>query len=252
MFVVETSETCNNVHDSQTAVDEVHPQQTEDGAPERPPFIDIVPVTAVEPADADAEIADISARMDLGVPAISVQVASPMAVGPGEEEEQEGGLCSAMEKYAHAWTGNFDIEDAEDNGDDGKKCAVNGRTQQYPEDADNEDDAEDDRPLSPTDYTLEDESDVTQLDGQDVVYHPMLLDCRAPSPSEFSLLTESAEENELHRLTQTAVTDDVFAIPDPSPSSAEINMYLAMQYDQLERQHHADTASNLGTKAFNM
>ena len=217
---------------------------------QRPPFIDIVPHAADgDAADADEEVAIITAaRMsqntDLGVPAISVQIASPMAASPPEEE---GGLCSAMEKYAHAWTGNFDFEeDGDDTGadtEDGKKPDMSYQ-QGRQEDADNgEVSDEDDRPLSPTDYTLEDESDMNRADTPEV-YHPTLLECRAPSPSEFSLLTESAEENELHRITHNAVPDDVFAIPDPSPSSTEMNMYLAMQYEQFSCSHHPDSTND--------
>ena len=210
---------------------------TKDTAPERPPCIEIVPDLAVGATDADEEVSLICARkpqLDLGVPVISVQIASPVVMSP---TEKEGTLCSAMEKYAHAWTGNFDIEDedgqqnTEIDADDSKTSGVSCPQGHQDVDIDDMCD-EEDRPLSPTDYTLEDESDINQVDGQDA-YHPMLLDCRAPSLSEFSLLTESAEENELHRLTQTAIPDDVFAIPDPSPSSAEMNIYLAMHYDQF-------------------
>ena len=232
MIVGNSNETCNNVQEAESKGDKDQPQHVHDAKPKRPPSIEIAPNAAVDVVDTDAEVADISARMDLDLPMISVQVASPMVMSPGEEE---GGLCSAMEKYANAWTGNFYIDETDV---DGKKSDVTPSYHERQEDADDADLSDgDDRPLSPTDYTLEDESDVNQD-----TYQPMLLDCRPPSPSEFSLLTESAEENELHRLTHNAIPDDVFAIPDPSPSSAEMNMYLAMQYDQFACGHHPDSA----------
>jgi len=243
VIVGNSSETCNNIQNAQSRSDEVQPQHK----PKRPPSIEIAPDATVGATDADAEVADISSRMDMDLPMISVQVASPMVISPGEEE---GGLCSAMEKYANAWTGNFNIDETDVDADDGKKSDVTPSQHESQKDVDDADLSEaDDRPLSPTDYTLEDESDVNQLDTQDA-YQPMLLDCRAPSPSEFSLLTESAEENELHRLTHNAIPDDVFAIPDPSPSSAEMNMYLAMQYDHFACGHHPDGAG--GTNIYHI
>ena len=239
------SETCNNVQDAQSNSEEDQRQSVKDAKPKRPPCIEIIPDAPAGGTDADAEVADISSRMDLDLPMISVQVASPMVTSPGEEE---GRLCSAMEKYANAWTGKFDIDETEHvDADDVKKSDGGSARHGRRDDVDEADLSDaDDRPLSPTDYTLEDESDVNQLDGQDA-YRPVLSECRAPSPSEFSLLTESAEENELHRLTHNAVPDDVFAIPDPSPSSAEMNMYLAMQYDQFACGHYPDSTGNSGT-----
>lgn len=236
MVVGNGTEPCNSVQDAQS--DEDQPQNRKDAKPKRPPSIELVPDATAAAVDTNAEVADISVRMDLDLPMISVQVASPMVMSPGEEE---GGLYSAMEKYANAWTGKFDIDETDA---DANKSDVSSSGRGRQEDVDDADVSDvDDRPLSPTDYTLEDEFDVNQLDTHD----PVLLDGRAPSPSEFSLLTESAEENELHRLTQNAVPDDVFAIPDPSPSSAEMNAYLAMQYDQFACSHHPDSASNSGT-----
>jgi len=235
--------TCNNIQDVQSNIEKDHTQNTKDATPQRPPCIEIVTDASVGAVNVDDEVSVISGRMDLEMPVISVQIASPVVTSP---TEKEGTLCSAMEKYAHAWTGNFDFEEADGNGeidaDDGKKSGVIYQQGHQYMDVDDACDAED-RPLSPTDYTLEDESESNQVDSQDV-YYPMMLDCRAPSPSEFSLLTESAEENDLRRLTHNAIPDDVFAIPDPSPSSAEVNMYLAMHYDQVARSHHADTANS--------
>ena len=233
------SETCNSVQDAPNNIDKDQPHSRENAKRHRPPCIEIVPDEAA--VDADAEVADISSRMDLDLPMISVQIASPMVMSPGAEDEESGGLCSAMEKYANAWTGKFDIDETAADAGDGHKDDDEGDVGMSED--------EDDRPLSPTDYTLEDESDVNQLDSHvdGGAYQPMMLDCRAPSPSEFSLLTESAEENELHRLTHNAIPDDVFAIPDPSPSSAEMNIYLAMQYDQFAcGGHQPDAAGNSG------
>jgi len=244
------TETYNSVQEAQSTsnIDEVQLQSTKYSSLERHPFIEVVPDATVDDVDEDEEVSVISARVpqldlgDLGVPVISVQIASPVVMSPTEKEE--GTLCSAMEKYAHAWTGNFDVEDTSQQSDYETEVAADVSGQQGCQDVDNADmgDAED-RPLSPTDYTLEDESDMIQPDAEDA-FHPILLDCRAPSPSEFSLLTESAEENELHRLTHAAVPDDVFAIPDPSPSSTEMNMYLAMQYDQFACSHHPDSTND--------
>jgi len=226
--------TCNT--DAQSNVDEEHLDSVKDASLKRPPCIKIVPDAAAGAMDADEEVSLISSRvpqLDLGMPVISVQVASPVPMSP---RENEGTLCSAMEKFTNAWTGNFDIEDkvgeqnVEVDASDGKNYDV--ICQLDHQDVDVADMYDEDRPLSPTDYTLQDESDINQLDAQDA-YHPMLLDCRVPSPSEFSLLTESAEENELHRLTHAPIPDDLFAIPDPSPSSAEMNIYMAMHYDQI-------------------
>lgn len=237
-----SNQTSHGTQDAQSSDDKGEVQSTKDAVAERPHVIEIVPVSATDALDVDAEVAAMSARMDLDLPMISVQIASPMVTSP----DKEGDLCLAMEKYANAWTGKFDIDETAVDADDAEKPPGVGNELGRPEAADNAElvDVED-RPLSPTDYTLEDaESDVNQLEIQDT-YHPVLLDCRAPSPSEFSLLTESAEENELHRLTQNA---DVFAIPDPSPSSTEMNMYLAMQYDQLAcMRHSADITGNSGT-----
>jgi len=242
-----SGETCNDVQDAHSDVDEVQPHSTKDTAPERPPYIEIVPDATVGAMDADEEVSVISARMsqlDLGLPMISVQIASPVAMSP---TEKEGTLCSAMEKYANAWTGNFDIDEACDQAGRNSEIDADGNKKSDVSCEQGHQDVEmcdvEDRPLSPTDYTLEDESDLNQSDARDA-YHPMLLGCRAPSPSEFSLMTESAEENELHRLTYTAVPDDVFAIPDPSPSSAEMNMYLAMQYDQFACSRHPDDTNH--------
>jgi len=240
--------TCNNAQEAQSNSDKDRPQSVISAAP----CIEIVPDATVDAMDADEEVSVISARMpqldlDLPLPMISVQIASPVVMSPSEKE---GALCSAMEKYANAWTGNFDIEEdrqhangnTEIDADYGTKYGMNCQQGHQLVDIVDMYDAED-RPLSPTDYTLEDESDMNQMDAQDG-YHSMLLDCRAPSPSEFSLLTESAEENELHRLTHTAIPDDVFAIPDPSPSSAEMNMYLAMQYDHFARSRDPDSTDS--------
>jgi len=241
------AETCNSVQEAWSINNTVEdqPQSTKDAAFERHPCIEIVPDATEGGMDADEEVSFISARvsqLELDLPMISVQIASPVVMSPSEKE---GTLCSAMEKYANAWTGNFDIEEQT-----GCKTVVNGGRktdaicQQERSNVDSADvGTEEDRPLSPTDYTLEDESDMIQADAEDA-FHPMLLDCRVPSPSEFSLLTESAEENELNRLTHTAIPDDVFAIPDPSPSSAEMNMYLAMQYDQFACSHHTDSTND--------
>jgi len=231
-------------------VEENQSESTKDATLERHHFIEIIPDATVGDTDADEEVSDISARaspldLDLSVPMISVQIASPVPMSPSEKE---GTLCSAMEKYANAWTGNFDIDDVCQQPESVGETEVNvdKKSDAGCEDVDNSDmgDAED-RPLSPTDYTLEDESDMIQPDAEDS-FHPMLLDCRAPSPSEFSLLTESTEENDLQRLTHTGVCipDDVFAIPDPSPSSAEMNMYLAMQYDQFACSQHPDSTND--------
>jgi len=253
VVVGNSCKTCNDVQDTQSNVDENQPQSTKEATAERPPFIEIVPDTTLDATDADEEVSAISARMsqlDLDLPMISVQIASPVVMSP---TEKEGTLCSAMEKYANAWTGNFDIEDGDQqvdgnteiDADDDKKSGVSSQHGHQDVDVSDMCDEEEDRPLSPTDYTLEDESETNQVDIQDN-YHPVRLDgCQAPSPSEFSLLTESAEENELHRLTYNAVPDDVFAIPDPSPSSAEMNIYLAMQYDQLACSHLDDTNSSV-------
>jgi len=217
-------------------IDEDPPRST---MKEHQPLIEVVAdAAAVGDADADEEVSVISARvpqqLDLGLPMISVQIASPVVLSPSEKEE--GVLCSAMEKYTNAWTGNFDVADDSqpiDSVDDAEKFDVSGRVVDMGD--------ADDRPLSPTDYTLEDESDMIQ---SDYAFRPILqLDCRAPSPSEFSLLTESAEENDLQRLTHAAVPDDLFAIPDPSPSSAEMNIYLAM-HDQFACSHRLDSAND--------
>jgi len=241
------AETCDSVQEARSInnTDKDQRQSTKDAAFERHPLIEIVPDATEGGVDVDEEVSFISARvsqLDLDLPVISVQIASPVVMSPSEKE---GTLCSAMEKYAHAWTGNFDIEEqteSETEVNDGRKS--DGICQQERPDVDSANMGDDDnRPLSPTDYTLEDESDVIQADAEDA-FHPILLDCRVPSPSEFSLLTESAEENELNRLTHTAIPDDVFAIPDPSPSSTEMNIYLAMQYDQFACSHHPDSTND--------
>jgi len=226
------AETCNSVPEAHE-VDEDQPSQTT--TKELQPLIEIISDAAGDEADAtDEEVSAISARMpppgelDLDLPQISVQIASPVILSPSDKEE--GVLCSAMEKYANAWTGNFDVEDEDvsqqmDSVDDAETFGVRGGQGMDM----------DDRPLSPTDYTLEDESDFIQPETD-----AFQLDCRAPSPSEYSLLTESTEENDLtQRLIHAAPAmppEDLFAIPDPSPSSAEMNIYLAM-HDQFACSH---------------
>ena len=102
------------------------------------------------------------------------------------------------------------------------------------------------RPLSPSEYTLEDINDNEdgehdrQQTSADALRRRSFdslssasLEERAPSPSEYTLITDSMEGSlEPDRPTMQSIPDDVFAIPEPlAPTSEQdVNVYLEMQY----------------------
>lgn len=194
----------------------------------------------------DAQTTNDKSLPALALPEIAIQAASPTVMSPTEEG---GELSLAMEKYAHAWLdmeevcGKADAEiKAEEQKHDSEILATNDQLREQTKftsddqgtcDNDVQDEEEtEERPLSPADYTLEDDGDLIQVDDHIDEYQMQYrAQDRAPSPSEYSLLVESAEENELNRITNAVITDDVFAIPDPiAPSSGDLSMYLEIQY----------------------
>lgn len=186
-------------------------------------------MTLVEDTDNVQETGAIIVNNDIGklsvglaLPEIAFQAASPTVMSPTEEH---GELCLAMEKYAHAWLDMEEVcekADAEIKAEEEHDKTISSKD-------DNTCDTDAERPLSPTDYTLEDDGDLNQVDYE----KQFSLADRVPSPSEYSLLIESAEENELIRITNTAIPDDVFAIPDPiAPTTCDLSMYLEIQYEK--------------------
>jgi hypothetical protein len=175
----------------------------------------------------------------LALPEIAIQAASPTVMSPTEEG---GDLSLAMEKYTHAWLDMEEVcgkADAEIKAEEHKHdIEINATKYTNDEqgtchnDVQADEEETEERPLSPADYTLEDDGDLIQVDDQIEGYQMQYrAQDRAPSPSEYSLLVESAEENELNRITNAVITDDVFAIPDPiAPSSGDLSMYLEIQY----------------------
>jgi len=194
---------------------------------------------------------DSGSPPSLALPEIAIQVASPMVMSPMEEE---GDLYVAMEKYTHSW---IDMEqacekadaeikaeelrahehDSSSNVDPITSSAVIDAEELFDDEvqiAEETDDQE--RPLSPADYTLEDDGDFAQVDDHIDNYQTRFsAEDRAPSPSQYSLLVESTEESDLSRLTSTLIPDDVFAIPEPvAPISRDLSMYLEIQYGKHE------------------
>ena len=187
--------------------------------------------------DISPQVDDSRAACGLALPNIAIQAASPTVMSP--TEEHDGELCHAMEKYAQAWFNMEEvcgIADAEmkavtEIGD--QEChGLPGVDHDVRAAGEIPMDIEEDRPLSPADYTLEDDGELILLGSHTEEYQtPSVLDNRLPSPSQFSLLVESAEENELARITNTTIPDDVYAIPDPAtPSNGDMSIYFEMQY----------------------
>lgn len=92
-------------------------------------------------------------------------------------------------------------------------------------------------PLSPTDYSLMDESEVYSIDmAKDTFSERSALEekdvftdytassvvvGRLPSPSDYTLLTESTEGSDLIGMTEQVMTEDVFATSEPVEPSVE-------------------------------
>jgi hypothetical protein len=168
---------------------------------------------------------------NLRLPEIAVQTASPMVLSPTEDEVE---LHAAMDNYnSQAWVDMDEVcakadKEVEAEREEQEINNRNSGSQQNLCEIEV-------RPLSPADYTLDDDSDLPQI------YDPVAdysTNDRLPSPSQYSLLVDSVEESELIRLTSNAIPDDVFAIPEPAvpnSNSHDLNMYLECQYGKHDQ-----------------
>ena len=169
-------------------------------------------------------------------PEICIQAASPMLLSPDEEEMA---VTNEFDNTGPTETEMEEICGKLENEGTGQRLAdpAEGSCRNL-EDSET---VETEVPLSPTDYSLVEEFDFGKK--FDSGFESSIIDSeimrqsrteeRLPSPTDYTLISESMEGSEMMGMRQPEQTipEDVFAIPDPTtPSSRDLELYLETNF----------------------